>query len=78
MGRRAFGLAPGLLLDLVSGTVVATLNAVQPTAPYAVPTTVVIGLVLIVVVLVLARVGWVLLRPRGTAATLEPEGGAAH
>jgi NADH-quinone oxidoreductase subunit M len=73
-----FGLAPGLLLDLVSSTVVETLNAVQPTAPYAVPTTVVVGLVLIVVVLVLARVGWVLLRPGGTTPALEPEGGAAH
>ena len=39
-----FGLQPGLLLDLVPGTVTETLRAVQPSAPIAVPTTVVVGL----------------------------------
>jgi NADH-quinone oxidoreductase subunit M len=71
-----FGLAPGLLLDLVSGTVTETLQVVDRTVPIAVPGTVVIGVVLIVVVLILARIVWVLLRPR--TAVLEPEGGAAH
>jgi NADH-quinone oxidoreductase subunit M len=71
-----FGLQPGLLLDLVSGTVTSTLNTVKPSAPIAIPTNVVIGLLVLLVVLVLARVGWALLHPR--PAVLEPEGGAAH
>jgi len=71
-----FGIQPGLLLDLVSSTVTDTLAAVAPSAPIAIPSTVVAGIVALVVVLILARVGWVLIRPR--RATLEPEGGAAH
>ena len=71
-----FGIQPGLLLNLVSSTVRETLAAVEPAAPIAIPSNVVIGLVALVVVLVLARIGWVLLKPR--QATLEPEGGAAH
>jgi NADH-quinone oxidoreductase subunit M len=71
-----FGLQPGLLLNLVSGTVTETLKVVDRSAPIGIPTTVVIGVLLIVVVLVLARVVWALLHPRGMA--LEPEGAAAH
>jgi hypothetical protein len=71
-----FGLAPGLLLDLVSGTVRETLAAVEPSAPIAVPNTVVIGSLVLVAALVVARIAWVLLRGHPTA--LEPEGGAAH
>ena len=72
-----FGIQPGLLLDLVSSTVTETLGAVEPSAPIAVPTTVVVGLLAILVVLVLARIAWVLLvRPQ--RADLEPETGAAH
>jgi NADH-quinone oxidoreductase subunit M len=71
-----FGLQPGLLLDLVSGTVTSTLNTVKPSAPIAIPPNVVIGLLVLLLVLVLARIGWVLLHPR--PAALEPEGGAAH
>ncbi len=71
-----FGIQPGLLLTLVSGTVAATLDAVQPSAAIAIPAEVVAGLLGLVVLLVLARIGWVLLRPR--PAALEPEGGAAH
>ena len=55
-----FGLQPGLLLDLVSSTVTETLRAVEPSAPIAVPTTVVVGLLAILAVLVLARIAWVL------------------
>ncbi len=55
-----FGIQPGLLLDLVSSTVTETLEAVEPSAPIAVPTTVVVGLLAILAVLVLARIGWVL------------------
>ena len=71
-----FGIQPGLLLDLVSSTVTETLEAVEPSAPIAVPTTVVVGLLAILTVLVLARIAWVLIRPR--RADLEPEAGAAH
>ena len=71
-----FGLQPGLLLNLVSGTVTSTLNTVKPSAPIEIPPNVVIGLLVLLVVLVLARIGWVLLHPR--PAALEPEGGAAH
>ena len=71
-----FGLQPGLLLNLVSGTVTSTLDTVKPSAPIAIPPSVVIGLLVLLVVLVLARIGWVLLHPR--PAALEPEGGAAH
>ena len=71
-----FGLQPGLLLNLFSSTVSETLDEVVPTAPIAVPTTVVVGTVGLVVVLVLARVVWALLKPR--RAALAPEGGAAH
>jgi NADH-quinone oxidoreductase subunit M len=71
-----FGLQPGLLLNLVSGTVTETLAAVAPSSPIAIPTTVVVGVLLLVLVFIIARIAWVLMRPRGRA--LEPEGGAAH
>ena len=72
----AFGLQPGLLLDLFSSTVTETLASVQPAHAIAIPSTVVIGILALVIVLVLARIGWVLLRPR--VAALESESGAAH
>jgi NADH-quinone oxidoreductase subunit M len=71
-----FGLQPGLLLNLFPSTVTATLAAVQPSAPIAVPTTVVVGLLVLLLVFVVARIAWVLLKPR--RAALETEGGAAH
>jgi NADH-quinone oxidoreductase subunit M len=71
-----FGLQPGLLLNLFPSTVTATLAAVQPSAPIAVPTTVVVGLLLLLLVFVVARIAWVLLKPR--RATPVTEGGAAH
>jgi len=70
-----FGLQPGLLLNLFPSTVTATLASVQPVAPIEIPTTIVAGFLLLVLVVVVARIGWVLLRPR--PVTLEPEG-AAH
>jgi len=69
-----FGIQPGLLLNLFSSTVTETL-AVEPTAPIAIPNTVAFGVLGLVLILVLARVAWALLRPR---RTLEPEGAAAH
>ena len=71
-----FGLQPGLLLNLFSSTVTETLAVVAPSAPIAVPSTLAAGILVLIIVLVLARIGWVLLRPR--RAGLEPEGGAAH
>ena len=71
-----FGIQPSLLLDLVSSTVTETLDAVQPATPIAIPSTTVVAILALVLVLILARVGWVLLRPR--RAALEPEGAAAH
>jgi NADH-quinone oxidoreductase subunit M len=71
-----FGIQPGLLLNLVRGTVDATLQAVEPSSPIGIPDTVVVGLVALVLLLVVARIAWVLLHPKVT--TLEPEGGAAH
>ena len=70
-----FGVQPGLLLNLVSGTVTATLAAVEPSAPIAIPTDVGrrrAGPHLIV--LVLARIGWVA-APAARPATLEPKAG---
>ncbi len=71
-----FGIQPGLLLNLVSGTVRSTLAVVGPSAPIAIPSAIVLGALALVLILVLARVGWALLKPR--RAGLEPEGGAAH
>jgi NADH-quinone oxidoreductase subunit M len=70
-----FGIQPGLLLDLFQGTVVETLAVVDPASPIEIPQAAVIGLLAIVLILVLARVGWAILRPR---PTFEPESGAAH
>jgi len=71
-----FGLQPGLLLNLYRTTVAETLGSVGPSAPIAVPTPVVAGILVLVLVLVAARIGWALLRPRRPA--LEPEGGVAN
>jgi NADH-quinone oxidoreductase subunit M len=72
-----FGVQPGLLLHLFPSTIEETLIAVEPSAPIAIPTEVVAVALGLLLVFVIARVGWVLLRPR-PAAGLEPEGGAAH
>ena len=72
----AFGLQPGLLLNLFGSTVTDTLDAVKPAHAIAIPTTVTLVVLGLLLVAVLARIAWVLLRPRLTA--LEPESGAAH
>jgi NADH-quinone oxidoreductase subunit M len=71
-----FGLQPGLLLNLVSGTVSETLRSVAPSAPIAIPTTIVVGLLAILAALVLARIAYVLMRQ--SRGSLEPETGVAH
>ena len=70
-----FGLQPGLLLNLFSSTVTETLASVSSAPPIAIPAEVTYGVLALVTILVLARVGWALIHPR---AALEPEGGAAH
>jgi len=71
-----FGIQPGLLLNLVTTTVNETLEAVQPSSPIEIPASVSIGFLVLVLVFIVARIGWVLLRPR--RATFTPEGGTAH
>ena len=79
-----FGVQPGLLLDLIEGTVDETLLSAASGSAVAVPETVVAGLLLIVLAGVIARIGYVLTRggsstepPAGVPATAA-EGGAAH
>lgn len=76
-----FGVQPGLLLNLVDTTVSDTLRSATAGTAIAIgPEFVVVG-VGVVVVGILARIGWVLAtgsgRPVG-AAPAGPEGGAAH
>jgi NADH-quinone oxidoreductase subunit M len=71
-----FGIQPGLLLNLVSATVTETLDVVRPSTPIAIPDTIVVGVLVFLLAFVVARIAYVLLRPR--LGTLEPEGGAAH
>jgi NADH-quinone oxidoreductase subunit M len=75
-----FGIQPGLLLNLVSGTVTDTLAAVEPSAAIDLPSTVTIGGVLVLVILIVARIAWVLAhpKPQPPAAALAPETGVAH
>src|SRR5436190_775210 len=71
-----FGLQPGLLLNLFSTTVTETLDEVSATAPIAIPTEIAAGLLALLIILILARSTWVLVKPR--RAALAPEAGAAH
>jgi hypothetical protein len=74
-----FGIQPGLVLNLFRSTVTETLNAVQPAPAIAIPTEIVVAVVGLVVVGILARVGWALMRRAPTTAvTAASEGGAAH
>ena len=71
-----FGIQPSLLLDLVGGTVSTTLAAVEPGTGIAIPAEVVAVLLGILAVGVVARIGYILMRPRPVA--IEADGGAAH
>jgi NADH-quinone oxidoreductase subunit M len=74
-----FGIQPGLLLNLFGGTVRETLDAVRPAAAIEIPAAVVIGLVGLVVVGVVARMGWTIMRPSARSSTgLEPDRGGAR
>jgi NADH:ubiquinone oxidoreductase subunit 4 (subunit M) len=69
-----FGLQPGLLLNMFTGTVTQTLDAVGPAAPIEIPSVVVIGLVALGVAGIVARIGWSILRPSADSSTgLEPD-----
>ena len=79
-----FGIQPGLLLDLIAGSVDATLEAAHAGSVIAIaPEFVAAGLV-VVALLVLARIGWALSRggrgapAAGGAVVHGAEGGAAH
>ena len=71
-----FGIQPGLLLDLVQGTVTETLAEVTSATSIAVPSELVAVLLGLVAVGIVARIGFVLLSPR--PAPVEADGGAAH
>jgi NADH-quinone oxidoreductase subunit M len=76
-----FGVQPGLLLDLVQGTVAATLDVADSGTALAVDPLVTWILVGLVVLGILARIGWALVTggSRSSGATVAPsEGGAAH
>jgi NADH-quinone oxidoreductase subunit M len=77
-----FGVQPGLLLNLVQGTVRETLAAAEAGAPYAVATNVVLIGVAAVVLAVLVRIGFALRPGRpdrpGAPTPVAAEGGAAH
>ena len=74
-----FGLQPGLLLDLVGGTVRDTVAASATGAPLPVePNVVAIG-VAIVVLAIIARIAFALRPERSeTPGAVAAEGGAAH
>jgi NADH-quinone oxidoreductase subunit M len=71
-----FGIQPGLLLDLIGGTVTSVLAEVQPATAIAVPTEIVAILLGLIVVGIVARIVYVLASAR--PATIEADGGAAH
>ena len=60
-----FGLQPGLLLNLFSSTVTETLASVPSAPPIVIPAEVAYGVLALIAVLVLARVGWALIAPTG-------------
>jgi hypothetical protein len=75
----AFGVQPGLLLDLVEGTVADTVTSGTAGTPIAIPTEIVVLLLTLLIVGVVARTVYALLASRSTTTAVVPaEGGAAH
>jgi hypothetical protein len=73
-----FGIQPGLLLDLVQGTVDATVEAAESGSVIAIGSEVTLVLIGLVVVGILARVLWALMRgdaSTGAAPAASTEGG---
>ncbi|HYH92725.1 MAG TPA: NADH-quinone oxidoreductase subunit M [Candidatus Saccharimonadales bacterium] len=80
-----FGIQPGLLLDLIDGSVDATLAAAASGIAFEVSGTLVVAGIVLVVAGVAARILWVLARhgdagsaPRGAGTAPAAEGGGAH
>ncbi len=75
-----FGIQPGLLLDLVQGTVDSTVRAAQSGAAIALDTTTVLVILALIVIGILARLGWAMTHSDATPAPapVPAEGGAAH
>jgi NADH-quinone oxidoreductase subunit M len=77
-----FGVQPGLLLDLVQGTVDATIEAAEAGTVIAIGSEVTLLLIGLVVAGVLARILWALMRGEsdasGSAAPSTPAEGGAH
>ena len=76
-----FGIQPGLLLDLVQGTVDATVEAADSGTAIALASEAILVVIGLVVVGILARLLWSLLRGEtgsGASAPTAAEGGAAH
>jgi len=76
-----FGIQPRLLLDLVQGTVTATVLVADQGAAIALDSTSVLVIIALIVVAILARLGWSLMHPdadTATAPAATAEGGAAH
>jgi len=71
-----FGIQPGLLLNLIQGTVTTTLAEVKPATAIAVPSEIVAILLGAIALGIVARIGYVLLGSR--PAAIEADGGAAH
>jgi NADH-quinone oxidoreductase subunit M len=79
----AFGIQPGLLLELFPHTVDQTLESAAQGTPIAIAPEIVIGLIVLVIVGVVARIGYVLVagspgQPGTPAPATVAEGGAAH
>ena len=77
-----FGIQPRLLLDLVQGTVDATMEAAREGTVIALDSNLVLVLGALIVVGIVARTGWALMHGdagnAAAAATASAEGGAAH
>jgi NADH-quinone oxidoreductase subunit M len=78
-----FGVQPGLLLDLIDGSVAATLEAAATGVAVEIPAAVVGGVLALIGIGIVARIAWVLMPGHGGGSPSEPapavaEGGAAH
>jgi NADH-quinone oxidoreductase subunit M len=73
-----FGVQPGLLLHLFGGTVDATVASAGGGTAIVVAPEIAIGLAALLVLGIVARIGFVLVSPRRPATSLPAEGGAAH
>jgi hypothetical protein len=74
-----FGIVPGLVLDLVKGSVDATLGSAAAGAPIPVGADVTLIVVGLLVLGVVARTGWAIVNGRSRSTdVVAVEGGAAH